>query len=273
MPTSNLTRRILTAAALLPLLLVLLFLGPAWALYLLVLVACAVSALELFAMTHPGDRVAQTVGAGTTTAVSAAMYGFGSDPKVLATLVVAVPLVGALATLWRLGEIRTTGFRVMAGIAGPWYIGGLLTCVALLRRDQAESGASWVLMTLSFAWLGDTGGYFVGRFFGRHKLYPAVSPKKTWEGLGGSVIGAVLGGLGCHLWLLPALPMTHALGLVTLAGGLGQLGDLTESLLKRSAGVKDSGFVIPGHGGLLDRIDALLFTAPVVYLYTLWHPL
>jgi len=270
-PKSNLTVRILTTLGLLPLLLALLFVGPAWAWYLLVVAASAVASAELFAMTHPGDRVAQTVGVVTTLGVSGTVYQMPGDAHALMILVMSVCLIGGLIPLWRLGDVKTSALRMMAGIAGPLYVGVLLTTLGLLRRDQHSLGSSYVFMALSFAWLGDTGGYFFGKYLGRRKLYPAVSPKKTVAGLVGAMGASSLGGLGVHLWLLPSVPLTHAIGLGALAGGLGQLGDLAESLLKRSAGVKDSGFVIPGHGGLLDRIDALLVIAPMVYVYATWH--
>jgi phosphatidate cytidylyltransferase len=155
----------------------------------------------------------------------------------------------------------------MTMVAAPWYIGGLLMTASLLRRD---CGAGWVLLALSIAWLADTGGYFVGRSLGRAKLFPEVSPNKTWAGLVGALIGgAVAGILGSTLYL-SQLPLSRGLALGLGGAILGQLGDLVESLMKRSLGVKDSGVMIPGHGGLLDRIDSLLFVAPMTYVYALW---
>ncbi|HMJ10276.1 MAG TPA: phosphatidate cytidylyltransferase, partial [Polyangiaceae bacterium] len=160
--------------------------------------------------------------------------------------------------------------RTMAGVAGPLYIGALLCTIALLRRDLGPIGPHYVLLTLMFAWLGDTGGYFFGRFLGKTKLYEAVSPKKTRAGFVGSLVGACAGALLAHFWYLPSIPLAHAIPLAIFAGALGQLGDLVESLIKRSTGIKDSGWIVPGHGGILDRIDALLVVSPIVYLYTLW---
>jgi phosphatidate cytidylyltransferase len=120
------------------------------------------------------------------------------------------------------------------------------------------------------AWFGDTGGYFAGRFLGKHKLYPAVSPKKTVEGSLGGLAGSVVGALWASFGYLPSLPVAHAVPLAIVAGALGQAGDLGESLIKRSTGVKDSGQIVPGHGGILDRVDALIVTSSVVFLYTLW---
>jgi phosphatidate cytidylyltransferase len=268
--SSNLAMRLLTAAVVAPLLLLLLFAGPIWGWTTLVIVACAIASQEFFAMTHPADKLAQGIGIVSSIAVSLVIYAFGHDSRVLLTVLFVVPITGALITLWRLGDIPSAAFRVTAAIAGPLYIGGLLVTVALLRRDQADLGPRWVLLSLMFSWLADTGGYFVGRFFGKHKLHERVSPKKTVEGFFGSLLGASAGALLAHFWYLPSLPLSHALALAVVAGGLGQLGDLVESLIKRSTGIKDSGWIVPGHGGLLDRIDALLIVSPILYLYTLW---
>ena len=250
----------------LPLLLALLFAGPAWAWYLLILAACIMGAAELFGMTHPQDRISQALGILMTAAASGVLYRFGHDARWLMGLILTVPLLGVLIPVWRLGEIQSASLRLMSGIAGPLYVGIMLTTVALLRRD---GGAGFVVMALAFAWLGDTGGYFFGRFLGKRKLYPRLSPKKTVAGFVGALVGAALGGALASLWYLPLVPIAHAVPLAIVAGAAGQLGDLAESLLKRSTGVKDSGWIIPGHGGLLDRIDALLLVSPIVYLYGL----
>jgi phosphatidate cytidylyltransferase len=154
-----------------------------------------------------------------------------------------------------------------ATVLGPLWIGAL-TCTAMMRRDLGPSGVGYVVLTLMLAWFADTGGYFAGRFFGKHKLYEAVSPKKTWEGLAGALFGALVGALSAHFGFLRSLPLGDAIGLAIVVGALGQAGDLGESLLKRSMGVKDSGEIVPGHGGILDRLDALFITSALVYLYT-----
>ncbi len=270
MPRSNLALRLLTAAVVAPLLLLLLFMGPAWGFFVLVLLAAALGALELFRMTHPGDGVSQGVGILSTLAVAFFVYQYPHDPRVLLTVLLTVPALGVLVPLLRLGDIATAAVRVMAGVAGPLYVGGALAALALLRRDAGGSGAGWVLLTLLFAWLADTGGYFFGRFLGKTKLYEAVSPKKTRAGFVGALVGAAVGALIAKFSFLSELELSTALPLAVVAGALGQLGDLAESLLKRSTGVKDSGGLIPGHGGILDRIDALLVVAPLVYLYVVW---
>lgn len=270
MAKSNLAIRLLTAAVVAPLLLSALFFGKPGLWYGIVFGASLFAGLEVFEMTHPEDRVAQVVGVVMTAAVSLAVYSLSKDPLALLTLLVATAIVGALVPLWRLGRIETAALRIMAGIAAPLYVGGLLSTLALLRRDRGDIGPHYVLLTLMLSWLADTGGYFAGRFLGKTKLYAAVSPKKTREGFVGSIGGAILGACLAHFWYLPSLPLSHGLLLAVFGGAMGQLGDLVESLLKRSTGIKDSGRLVPGHGGILDRIDALLVVSPIVYLYTEW---
>jgi phosphatidate cytidylyltransferase len=267
---SNLALRLLTAALVVPPLLFLLFRGPSFGFFVLVWAVAAVGSLELFRMTHPADRLGQVVGVASTAAVSAAVYLYSRDPRVLLSLLIALPAFGILVPLIRLGEIARAGVRVMAQVAGPLYVGASLTTLALLRRDLGASGAGWVVMTLMFAWLADTGGYFFGRYFGKTKLYEAVSPKKTRAGFVGALVGAAVGAVIARFWFLPDIELAKVLPLAVVAGALGQFGDLVESLLKRSTGIKDSGDLIPGHGGILDRIDALLVVSPLVYLYILW---
>lgn len=267
----NLLVRLLTSVVVVPLLLAALFIAPAWVWFLVVLFACGIGGQELFGMTHPGDRVAQAVGILATVAVSATLYLYGSDPRVLLTLVLLIVIQGALVPLWRLGEIPTAALRIMSGIGGPFYVGALLTTIAMIQRDHfSHGGPGLVVMILAIAWLGDTGGYFAGRFLGKTKLYPAVSPKKTRAGFVGSLCGSVIGGVGAQLLLVPALSTWQIALIAVLAGALGQLGDLVESLLKRSTGIKDSGWIVPGHGGILDRLDAVLIASPILYLYMSW---
>lgn len=264
---SNLAIRLLTAAVVVPPLLALLFKGPAWGFFALVLVATAVAASELFRMTHPDDAVARGIGVVTTLGAGAATYWFSSDARALLTMVAAVTLIGLLTPLWRLGDMQSAALRTVAGVAGPFYVGSLLAMLALLRRDGGDDGGKLVFMSLTFSWLADTGGYFFGRFLGKTKLYEAVSPKKTRAGFVGALVGACAGAALASLWYLPKLPLSHALLLGLFAGAVGQMGDLVESLLKRSTGIKDSGGIVPGHGGMLDRIDALIVVSPIVYLY------
>jgi phosphatidate cytidylyltransferase len=177
----------------------------------------------------------------------------------------AVVLVAALV-LSRPDDIAGAAGRLAAAGFGIFYVGGLIVALPLLHRD-AQHGSLWVTLCLAVTFVCDTGAYFVGRGLGRHKLAPAVSPGKTVEG----AVGGLLASLGftilARYTFFPALTWLDCILVGLAAGILGPIGDLTESMLKRSSGVKDSGKLIPGHGGILDRIDAVLFVGAYVY----WH--
>jgi phosphatidate cytidylyltransferase len=270
MAASNLTLRVATALVALPVLLAILFLGqPWWWLAFLLLAAGMTGAYELYGMTYPGDRVAQFVGALTIAAVTLGVYMAPEHPKCLLGTLVLVPTVAIVLALWRLDAIEPAALQLMTGVFGPLWIGGGVGAVALLRKLGGAEGAGLSLLTLVLAWSGDTGGYFAGRAFGKHKLYEKVSPKKTVEGAIGGVASVIAFTLGARALLLPSISIRDAVVLAVVAGILGILGDLGESLIKRSTGVKDSGGIVPGHGGMLDRIDAVLITAPITLAYWL----
>lgn len=267
---SNLLMRVLTAAVAAPLILLLLYLGPAWAWLIFISLATVVGALELFGMTHQKDRLAQVLGAALCVGFLQILWFFKTDTRVIVATLLVLPIVAIVIALARLGDMNTAALRLTATVFGPIYLGGGMATIALLKRDAGSDGPGFVVLALMLSWLSDTGAYFAGRFLGKHKLYPAVSPKKTVEGalggLGGSVGGALIG----SFFYLKSLPPLHAVAIGLVAGALGQMGDLGESLLKRSVGVKDSGGLLPGHGGILDRVDALLITSTLSYLYVLF---
>jgi phosphatidate cytidylyltransferase len=154
-------------------------------------------------------------------------------------------------------------------LGGVLYTGWLLSYLPALRL---EAGRDWLLLALFATFGSDTAAYFVGKAIGRHKLAPAISPGKTWEGAVAGLFGAVIVSLLFTLDTPVRLPLSygHAVILGLLISIFGQLGDLAESLLKRNCGVKDSGNWMPGHGGLLDRIDSLVFAGVTVYLYYIY---
>lgn len=137
----------------------------------------------------------------------------------------------------------------------------------LPRLRDLEHGLGWVFTVLVISWMGDTGAYFAGRFLGDARLYPLVSPKKTWAGVWGGIAGSILGLLIQRTFDMQVLGVADCVFLGAIGCVAGIVGDLSESLLKRSFGVKDSGWIMPGHGGLLDRIDSVMFVAPVVWLW------
>ena len=184
----------------------------------------------------------------------------------LLTSAIVLPLFGLLARRQKEGAISSWVWTV----AGILYIGWLLSYLVALRG--LDNGRNWVYLVLFVTWVSDTTAFLVGRRFGRHKLAPAISPGKTWEG----TVGGICGGIAMSIlfftpttFQLPLNPgQTVLLGALTSI--LGQVGDLFESLFKRNLGVKDSGKLMPGHGGILDRIDSLLLAGIMVYYYAIW---
>jgi phosphatidate cytidylyltransferase len=156
---------------------------------------------------------------------------------------------------------------IVAGrlVAGLVYVCVLLAFLPWVRRF--DDGVTWIVLILAVTWMSDTGAYFAGRAFGRRKLFERVSPKKTWEGAIGGAVAAVAAALVVKAVGLPQVGWGHAVALGLLLDFFGVVGDLTESMFKRSFDVKDSGWIMPGHGGILDRVDSLLFTAPVAWIY------
>lgn len=177
-------------------------------------------------------------------------------------------LLVCLHYLFKHGDIDTVARVWGVAAAGILYVPLLLMHLLLLRMLQ--HGTSWIFVLLFIVMFSDTFAYYVGSRFGRTRLYPSVSPKKSVEGAIGGLLGAVSGTLVAHFSFFPLLGIGDGVVLAVIAGIMAQLGDLFESLLKRSAGVKDSGAIIPGHGGILDRLDSIIFAAPVVYYYAVF---
>lgn len=186
--------------------------------------------------------------------------------------------LGLLSTLaWAMSQKRETAVADWAlTLAGATYIGGLLAHFVLLR--ERPDGLWWLLLGMVAVWIGDGGAFLIGLTLGRHKLWPRLSPKKTWEGSVGGFVFTILGVAGfvaaCRRWVpgvsVAEMGWAQALLLGALLGPLALGGDLVVSMFKRRAQVKDSAHLIPGHGGMLDRIDSLLSTIPLVYYWVLF---
>jgi phosphatidate cytidylyltransferase len=293
----NLAQRALVAVVAVPILLVVLYIGRPEPTWIVIFAASLLAMREFFAMTLPAeDRVPSLVIGAITCACfywldPATLVVYQIESHQLARIAFAGPtitlMVGvigpALYYLFRFREIPSVAPRFAATVAGIVYAGLLLTFLAILGRDpvgvlshavdRGEFPGSdlvrgdAVLLVLIVAWVADTGAYFAGRFLGNTKLYEAVSPKKTWAGAWGGLAGSLIGAAAFKLVRAHWLSWADVC-LIAIPGGiLGQMGDLAESLIKRSVGVKDSGSLLPGHGGLLDRIDAVLFIAPYTFAY------
>lgn len=288
MALGNLAQRFLVAVVAVPILLLVLYYHrpePTWA---LIFAASLLAMREFFAMTLPAEDRGPVLAIG---AVSCAAFywlsikslqvyapdvpvrlGFVAvdGPSIAVAFAVVAP---GLYFLFRFRDITTVAARYAAAVAGIIYAGFLATFLAKLKLVDPQRAGDTVVLVLIIAWVGDTGAYFAGRFLGKAKLYEAVSPKKTWAGAWGGLAGSIAGAAALKLAHADWLAWFDVVVLATVGGVLGQLGDLAESLLKRSVGVKDSGALLPGHGGLLDRVDAVLFIAPFVYVYLLAHML
>jgi phosphatidate cytidylyltransferase len=181
----------------------------------------------------------------------------------------SVLLASFLFSMWQSKRaIRERVLGLMAELLGILYFALFLYPALLVRYDFGNSlGLQWTLLLLMIIWAGDTGALAVGKTLGKSPFAPLLSPKKTREG----AVAGLLAGLGVAVaaqhFLFPGLPLWHVMAVSILLGFFGQLGDLAESMLKRAAEIKDSSHLIPGHGGVLDRMDSLLFAFPVLYLY------
>jgi phosphatidate cytidylyltransferase len=260
----NLVIRIVSGLILLPVVLILLSLGGAYSAGLLG-VAAAICASEYYIITQKTLSPAAWVGM-----LLAGVLPFLPlrDPTRTgegAFWVTAFFLLFAFTYHLIRGPLPEAPTRVAHLVTGFLYGSVGLTALSAVRL--MPDGMAWVITALVITWANDTAAYFAGRFLGRHKLYPAVSPNKTWEGFVGGLVGSVGGLFITRAFFYPVLTVTDCLVLGVAGGILGPIGDLCESMLKRAYGVKDSGRIIPGHGGILDRIDALLFNAPLVFVY------
>lgn len=259
-------RRFVVALIGVPIILALAFYAPNWALWAFYTAAASIGASEYVSMTLPKRKPLQTWAVLSTLGLLTTFYWAGAWPMYGAA---AAALLGvfltAMATADRIDDMAARIGHTTAAIAYCTLLfGGLIALFATpsARAEVGEHQAGWFLFPMFVIWLGDTGAYFAGRRFGKHKLAARLSPKKTWEGAIGGMAASIAGGFLARALFFPDMPAWACLALAAPGAALGQLGDLAESLIKRSTGVKDSGKILYGHGGVLDRVDALLFAAP-----------
>lgn len=260
-------KKIWTGVFVVPPLVALIALGRPFVLSLMVLLATLLGLREFYSLTLPqSNGVVRMTGVGLGLLLSiAASYGspeIGYPLFVFLLLFLFLLFMGTSENL--LLSTSSIGFMFL----GMFYIGFLLSHVSLIR--QLANGTRWVLFLVGTVWAGDIFAFLCGSLFGRHKLYPKISPNKTCEGLAGAILGSALVALVFTSLFIPRLGKGSSLLLGVSMGILGQFGDFTESMLKRSAQVKDSGSFIPGHGGMLDRLDSFLFSAPFLYYSLLY---
>jgi phosphatidate cytidylyltransferase len=249
-------KRILTAAALIPIVVYVVLWANFWV-FFAVLVTVAFLCYREF------DAVAEAYGFGPP-----GPLGYGAGLLLLVSrqetwlLILGLALI-LMAAAMRGEDLAKALPRAAVLLAGIVYIFGAWKCAMPLR----ELNPHWLMYGLLVNWAGDAGAYYVGRRWGRHKMAPRISPHKSWEGAAASVVASVLIAGAYLLHFVPWIAVLQAVALTVAANAAGQLGDLTESALKRGAGLKDSGVILPGHGGFLDRVDSTLFSLPLIYAY------
>jgi len=248
-------KRVLTAAVLIPIIVYIVLWSNYWIFAAVLALAACLSYFEY-------DTIAAHYGFGAP-----GPLGYGAGLLFLfwtreAWLLVVVAAVLAMTLALR-HELTKALPRTALFLLGVIYVFGGWKSALPLR----DANPHWLMYALLVNWAGDIGAYYVGRNFGRRRLAPEISPKKTWEGAAGSLVASILIAGYYLLRFVPDVSWPVVFGLTVAANAAGQLGDLAESAMKRGAGVKDSGSILPGHGGFLDRVDSTLFALPVIYAY------
>jgi phosphatidate cytidylyltransferase len=265
---SALVKRLATALVLLPVFLLIVIKAPGWMFNTLVVIASAAALWELLRLFEhagrPVDRgLAMVAGLAVTASFGAARL---LDPHALPIFALALAVVAVLtAPVWRgTPDVERAANTLLAVMYVGWLLG-----FGILLHHTSPLGDELVLFVVGVTWVGETSAYVVGSTLGRHKLASIISPRKTVEGAIAQVVASIGTGAALGAWLLPACGPVLAIGAGALLGVIGQFGDLAESAIKRSVGTKDTGRLIPGHGGVLDRIDSLLFNLPAFYYFSL----
>ena len=258
----GLVRRLLSTLVLLPLFVWMVAVGPVWLFGAVMVLAGALGQWEFTGMfERAGVRTFRVLGLVGGSLVTASFALPVSERVAFTAVLLALLAVGLL----RPPANRPVWEPMAVTLLGVCYVNWLLGYTFWLR--DLEAGREWVLLLVSVTWLGETAAYLVGSSVGRHKLAPSISPGKTVEGALAQLVMSVLAALGARATFFPALSLESAVVVGLLLGVVGQAGDLLESAIKRSVGTKDTGRLIPGHGGMLDRIDSLLINTPVLLYY------
>jgi phosphatidate cytidylyltransferase len=260
-------RKVWMALIMVPPVILLIILFPPLMLYLMVLLATFFGLREYTHLVLPNSKwVERAMGIGLGLILSV-IVSFG-ELKQIPPFLVLVLLILSVLFMGTSRDLSSTISKMGMLLFGILFIGFLLAYVSLVRN--MTNGRLWVIFLIATVWAGDISASVSGASFGRHKLYPKISPKKTFEGLGGAILGSIIVALAFVLLFIPHMKKGTCILLAAGIGFFGQLGDFTESMLKRSAQVKDSGNLIPGHGGMLDRLDSFLFSAPFLYYCLLY---
>jgi phosphatidate cytidylyltransferase len=260
-------RKVGVGLAMIPPIIFLIAVGPSAVLHLMVLLATFLGLREYYALALPRSGWSErAIGIGLGLILSLILST--GIMKEISPFLVIVLLVLAVFFMAVSQDLSSTISRMGIALFGILFVGFLLAYVSLIRN--LPNGRRWVLFLILTVWAGDIFALFTGSLLGRHKLYPKISPNKTFEGLAGGTAGSILVALTFSWFFVPNLKIGACVLFAVGLAILGQLGDFTESLLKRSAQVKDSGTLFPGHGGMLDRLDSFLFSAPFLHYSLLY---
>ncbi len=260
-------KRWITGLAALPFLLLLIFKGSPFLFAIVVSIVCILALWEYFRIVFKGRSGAIQDPIPLLAFIMGPIIIWAAYKNSFDIIFVLITLNLIISGLVSLPQFKSDPFIsgvVAKQVLGITYIPLFLSCLVLIRNGI--NGIFWIFFLLCIIFAGDTGAYYIGRYLGRHKLCPAVSPGKTIEGSIGGLVANLGAGTLINIFF-PMLPWGTSILFFLSIGAAGQVGDLFESVFKRSADVKDSGGILPGHGGVLDRIDALLFAAPVAYLF------
>ena len=260
--------RWLTAMIAIPILVYVIGFGPRWLLHLLLFLAALLGHFEFYRIACPE---LPWIFQGATALLTLWLF--------LSLSMGQVFILPAIVLFWAMASMALFMFRFRSGeghsvdLLGKAIFAPIYTCLPLsllIMVDKFPRGNLWIFFLLAVIFSGDTGAFYVGRLLGKNKLYPSVSPGKTWEGAFGGLLFSLWAGLlfsqffRLYRWGFSIILITVCLSIAS------QIGDLSESMLKRTYGVKDSGGILPGHGGILDRVDGLLFSIPVLYIFLSW---
>ncbi len=270
---SNLSQRILSAVVLIPFVLALVFFSSIEIFIIGIAGISALAGFEFASFCAPTEMKRGSFSAGIASALlttGISLYPIRSD--ILFVILPFLVIFLFVSVMFLDKPVDSAVSFLSFSFFGVFYVGILMGCIGLIAASSADpsKGRIAVFLLLLGTFLGDTGAYTSGKLFGKHKLSPRLSPKKTWEGALGGFFATAASVFCVRAFALPSLSIPLALGLSLFLSIACQVGDLAESFIKRGVGVKDSGNLIPGHGGILDRIDALLFGAPVMYIFSLF---
>lgn len=260
-------KRWLTGVVLVPPLIGVVGYLPSWCFLALIAGVAAIALEEFFRLCRgAGIPVFRAAAHAFSLLLVGSFYGSPDDHSAVLWLLILAALTCLVLALRRGRKLQQTLPSCGATLLGLVYVSTALGFLLAVHNRPQGDGPSWVLFLLLTIWLGDTAAYTIGSLLGKHPLAPRISPGKTWEGAAGALLGNSLAALTSQV-LIPQVPLLPRVLLCCSLGVAGQVGDLAESAMKRGAGTKESSELLPGHGGMLDRIDGVLFAAPFLYFY------